>query len=62
MLSLFTFGSVSTPALVDSSSLSTITDTLVTNVGTILPWGLGILAVYIGVRQIPSLVKMFGRG
>lgn len=47
---------------VDSGDLTVITDTLSSNVTEIIPFGLGITAMLIGVSFIPKLLKKFTRG
>lgn len=47
---------------VNASSLSVITDTLTSNLEVIIPFGLGITAIMIGVGFIPKLIKKFVRG
>lgn len=49
-------------ATVDKAALEGITKTLMDNVAMITPWGLGILAIFIGLYQLPKLIKMFTRG
>lgn len=47
---------------VESEDLTVITDTLTSNVAEILPFGLGIMAILVGVGFIPKLVKKFTKG
>lgn len=62
-MDVFLLGNVAGSAvIVDDAALSGITKTLTDNVAKILPWGLGVLAIFIGVRQLPNLIKMFSRG
>lgn len=47
---------------VDATALSGITETLTANLAVIVPFGLGITAILIGVGFIPKLIKKFTKG
>lgn len=47
---------------ITSEMLSPITDAVIANIGVILPIGIAIFGILIGVSLIPTLVKKFARG
>lgn len=47
---------------VSAGALKVVTDTLTANLEVIIPFGLGITAILIGVGFIPKLIKRFTRG
>lgn len=48
--------------VVSSSDLSQITSILTSNLDVIIPFGIGITAILIGVGFIPKLIKRFTKG
>lgn len=44
---------------INASDLAVIKDTLTANVGVVLPVGITIMAIMIGVKLIPSIVYKF---
>ena len=48
--------------IVTTEMLSPILDSITANVAVIVPIGIGIFAIVLGVRFIPKIFKMFTRG
>lgn len=48
--------------VVTTEMLSPILDSITANVGVIIPVGIGIFAIVLGIRFIPRIFKMFTRG
>lgn len=47
---------------ITADALDVVTSTLTSNLEVIVPFGLGITAIMIGVGFIPKLIKKFTRG
>lgn len=48
-----------TSAVITSAAVQPIVDAVSSNVGTLLPVGLGIMAIMVGVSLIPRIVYKF---
>lgn len=48
--------------VVSASALTPIMTALTENAAVIVPFGVGIIAVFAGIRFIPTLIKTFARG
>ena len=44
-----------------ASTLSTVSDTVVANIGVILPVALGLFAIVFSIGFIPKMLKKFGK-
>jgi len=53
------FGLLASSAVITSDMLSPITDTINSNLGVLLPVGITIMGVMIGVSLIPRIVYKF---
>ena len=60
--SFLAINSVNAPYVVKPEDLSLIDSALQGNMAVIVPWGLGILALILGIRFIPRLIKMWVKG
>lgn len=47
---------------VKAADLAPVMETLTTNAAVIVPFGVGLIAVFAGIRLIPKLIKNFTRG
>lgn len=47
---------------VANADLAPIMTALTSNAAVIVPWGIGVVAVFAGIRFIPTLIKTFARG
>lgn len=47
---------------ISASALTPIMTALTSNAAVIVPFGVGIIAVFAGIRFIPTLIKTFARG
>lgn len=47
------------PIAITSAMLAPLTDAVVSNLGVILPVGLGLMAVMLGIRLIPRVIHSF---
>jgi hypothetical protein len=50
---------LSTSAAINESMLQPLIDGVTANVGVILPVGLGLFAIFLGINLIPKLIKKF---
>lgn len=48
--------------VVTAGDLAPILTSLTDNAAVIVPWGIGVVAVFAGIRFVPKLIKMFTRG
>lgn len=48
--------------VVSAAALAPITTALTENAEVIVPFGIGIVAIFAGIRFIPTLIKTFARG
>lgn len=48
--------------VVSADALAPITTALTSNAAVIVPFGIGIVAIFAGIRFIPTLIKTFARG
>lgn len=46
-------------ATITSDMLTPLVDGLTANIGVILPVGIAVLAIFLGIKFIPKLIKMF---
>jgi len=46
---------------VTSGQLATVVESLTATVGVILPVGLGLFALFFGIKMIPSLIRRFAK-
>lgn len=61
-MALPAFAAEPTAPVVTTEMLSPILDSITANVAVIVPVGIGIFAIVLGVRFIPRIFKMFTRG
>lgn len=47
---------------VTAAHLTPIFDTISSNAMVIVPWGLGIVGLMVGINMIPKLIKRFAKG
>lgn len=50
-----------TNAIVTSDMLSGLTSTITDNLAVVLPVGLGIFAIFIGINIVPKIIKKFAK-
>jgi hypothetical protein len=49
-------------ATIESEDLATLLDTVTANIGVILPVGVGLFAIVLGIKFVPRILAMFSRG
>lgn len=47
---------------VKAADLAPVMDALTSNAAVIVPFGVGLIAVFAGIRLVPKLIKNFTRG
>lgn len=48
--------------VVSATDLAPILETVTSNVAVVLPFGIGLIAVFAGIKLIPKVVKTFTKG
>ena len=48
-----------TTSFITPEMLEPLMDGITANIGVLLPWGLGIFAIFIGISLIPRIVRRF---